>query len=62
MTRRLVNPPAAVATAAPRQVLPYDALGMDAESLKTGVLEHLQYTLAGIWGIVPVKVLTAARV
>jgi starch phosphorylase len=38
--------PAAVAPAAPLQALPYGTLGMDGESLKTGVLGHLQYTLA----------------
>ena len=34
------------ATAAPLQSLPYDSLGMDAESLKRGILGHLEYTLA----------------
>jgi starch phosphorylase len=46
MAARSVKPPAAVAPAAPRQVLPYGTLGMDAESLKTAILGHLQYTLA----------------
>jgi len=32
--------------AAPLQSLPYDSLGMDAESLKRGILSHLEYTLA----------------
>jgi starch phosphorylase len=41
-----MKPPTAVASAAPRQVLPYGTLGMDAESLKTAILGHLQYTLA----------------
>jgi len=35
-----------VASAAPLQSLPYDSLGMDAESLKRGILSHLAYTLA----------------
>ncbi len=39
-------PPAPVASAAPLQALPYGALGMDAESLKNGILGHLEYTLA----------------
>ena len=34
------------APAAPFQSLPYDSLGMDAESLKRGILGHLEYTLA----------------
>jgi len=34
------------APAAPLQSLPYDSLGMDAESLKRGILGHLEYTLA----------------
>jgi glycogen phosphorylase len=34
------------APAAPLQALPYDSLGMDAESLKRGLLGHLEYTLA----------------
>jgi len=46
MTPRTVKPPATEAPAAPRQALPYDALGSDAESLKLGILGHLQYTLA----------------
>ena len=32
--------------AAPLQSLPYDSLGMDAESLKRAILGHLEYTLA----------------
>jgi starch phosphorylase len=44
MSARAVHPPPAVA--APRQALPYDALGNDAESLKLAILGHLQYTLA----------------
>jgi starch phosphorylase len=35
-----------VAPAAPLESLPYDSLGMDAESLKRGILSHLEYTLA----------------
>ena len=35
-----------LAPAAPLQSLPYDSLGMDAESFKRGVLGHLEYTLA----------------
>jgi starch phosphorylase len=46
VTRRRIKPPVAGASAAPLQALPYDTLGMDAESLKKGVLGHLQYTLA----------------
>jgi glycogen phosphorylase len=42
----MTNPRAALAPAAPRQALPDDVLGNDAESLKTAVLGHLQYTLA----------------
>jgi len=34
------------APAAPLQRLPYSSLGMDAESLKRGILTHLEYTLA----------------
>jgi starch phosphorylase len=34
------------ASAAPRQALPYDNLGMHAESLRKGILSHLEYTLA----------------
>src|ERR1700716_4716716 len=34
------------APAAPLQSLPYDSLGMDAESLRRGILGHLEYTLA----------------
>src|SRR5215510_3395792 len=43
-----MNPitPVAAATAAPRQALPYDSLGMDAKSFKEGILGHLEYTLA----------------
>jgi starch phosphorylase len=46
MTPGRIKPPPTVAPAAPRQALPYDTLGMDAESLKKGILGHLQYTLA----------------
>src|SRR5579864_5617201 len=35
-----------VVPTAPLQSLPYDSLGMDAESFKRGVLGHLEYTLA----------------
>jgi starch phosphorylase len=35
-----------VAPTAPLESLPYDSLGMDAESLKRGILSHLEYTLA----------------
>ena len=41
-----MKPPASVDPAAPRQVFPYGTLGTDAESLKTAILGHLQYTLA----------------
>src|SRR5262245_51283860 len=46
MTRRSSKPPAAFASPAPRPALPYDTLGMDAESLKRGILAHLEFTLA----------------
>ena len=46
MATRSPRPSSGGAPAAPRQALPYDALGMDAESLKTAILGHLQYTLA----------------
>jgi starch phosphorylase len=46
MTPGRIKPPPTVAPAAPRQALPYDTLGMDAEALKKGILGHLQYTLA----------------
>jgi starch phosphorylase len=41
-----IDRPTRVAPAAPLQSLPYDSLGMDAESLKRGILGHLEYTLA----------------
>ena len=41
-----IDRPTRVAPAAPLQSLPYDSLGMDAESLKRGILSHLEYTLA----------------
>ena len=37
-----------VAPTAPLQSLPYDSLGMDAESFKGGILGHLEYTLAEV--------------
>jgi glycogen phosphorylase len=40
------RPAAPFASAASRQALPYDNLGMHAESLRKGVLSHLEYTLA----------------
>src|SRR5258706_459717 len=38
--------PPRTAPAAPLQRLPYGSLGMDAESLKRGILTHLEYALA----------------
>jgi glycogen phosphorylase len=46
MTSQFSPSPVSVASAAPLQALPYGALGMDAESLKNGILGHLEYTLA----------------
>ncbi len=46
MTSQSSPSPVSVASAAPLQALPYGTLGMDAESLKNGILGHLQYTLA----------------
>ena len=46
MTPSPIKPPPTVAPAAPRQTLPYDTLGMDAESLKKAILGHLEFTLA----------------
>jgi hypothetical protein len=34
--------------ATPLQSLPYGSLGRDAESLKRGILGHLEYTLAAL--------------
>lgn len=45
-----IKPPVARAVAGPRQALPYDGLAMTAESLKKGVLAHLEYTLAELPG------------
>ncbi len=45
-----IKPSPTVAPAAPRQALPYGTLGMDAESLRAGILGHLQYTLAELPG------------
>jgi starch phosphorylase len=39
-----MTPTPAVST--PRQVLPYDTLGMDADALKRSILAHLEFTLA----------------
>ena len=41
-----IGPRPHVTPVTPRQALPYDALGSDAESLKTAILGHLEYTLA----------------
>src|SRR5262245_37570632 len=41
-----IKPAVAGAVASPSQALPYGSLGMTAESLKKGVLAHLEYTLA----------------
>jgi Carbohydrate phosphorylase len=46
MTPTPPKPAAASARTAPRQAPPDDMLGMDAAALKTGILGHLQYTLA----------------
>jgi starch phosphorylase len=46
MTLGSTDRSARIAPAAPLQALPYDSLGMDAESLKRGMLGHLEYTLA----------------
>jgi starch phosphorylase len=40
------KPTRSSATPVPTQALPYDTLGMDAQSLKQGILGHLEYTLA----------------
>ena len=41
-----IDRPARGVPAAPLQSLPYDSLGMDAESFKRAILGHLEYTLA----------------
>ena len=41
-----IKPAVPSAKASPLQALPTDSLGMDSESLKNGLLAHLQYTLA----------------
>jgi starch phosphorylase len=41
-----IKPPPAIAPGAPRQALPYDSLGLDADALTRGILGHLEYTLA----------------
>src|SRR5262245_50713490 len=46
MTPTPENPPTAFASAPALEALPYDSLGMDAESVKKGMLAHLEYTLA----------------
>ena len=46
MTALPRKPPTAFASAPALEALPYDSLGMDAESLKKGILAHLEYTLA----------------
>lgn len=46
MTLRIDRSTTRLAAGAPLQSLPYDSLGMDAESLKRGILSHLEYALA----------------
>jgi glycogen phosphorylase len=46
MKPRRIKPATKAAKAAPAEALPYDSLGTDPESLKHGILGHLQYTLA----------------
>jgi starch phosphorylase len=46
MTPSPLGSPARVMAAARPQGLPYDTLGLDAGSLKQGILGHLAYTLA----------------
>jgi len=46
MTPGPIGSPARVAAAARPQGLPYETLGLDASSLKKGILGHLAYTLA----------------
>jgi hypothetical protein len=41
-----ITPAVASATAAPRQALTGDGLGMDAAALARSILSHLEYTLA----------------
>src|SRR5262245_47603144 len=41
-----IRPAVPTANATPRQALPYDSLGTDVLSMKEGVLQHLEYTLA----------------
>jgi glycogen phosphorylase len=45
-----IKPAVPAAIASPLQALPYDSLGMDAESLKRGLLAHLEYTLSELPG------------
>src|SRR5690242_19095111 len=46
MTLKAVDSSTRIAAAAARQALAYDSLGMDADSVKSGILAHLEYTLA----------------
>ena len=46
MTSRAAQELTVAAPEGPRQTLPYNTLGHDAESLKMAILGHLQYTLA----------------
>ena len=50
MTLKPVDLSTRIASAAARQALAYDSLGMDAESVKRGILAHLEYTLAELPG------------
>ena len=50
MTLNPIDSPTRIAAAAARQALAYDSLGMDAESVKRGILAHLEYTLAELPG------------
>ncbi len=46
MKPKRIKPAIASAKGAPRQALPDDTLGMDAEAMKQSLLRHLEYTLA----------------
>src|SRR3979411_2706583 len=50
MTLNPIDSPTRIAAAAAHQALAYDSLGMDAESVKRGILAHLEYTLAELPG------------
>ena len=50
MTLKPIDLSTRIASAAARQALAYDSLGMDADSVKRGILAHLEYTLAELPG------------